>query len=318
VPALTALDLSTIDVVLLALAACLVGLSKTALPGAGTLAVAVFAAVLPARESTGTLLVLLIVGDLFAVRMYHAHADFPTLRRMVPTVLVGVGVGAVFLALADDLTVRRVIAVILLVLVAVTLVRRRVAARRAAGTPVGAGGAVGAVGTDGADDGQGAGTATGGSGAGAGAEAGAGPGAGRRAGAGARSEAGSRPAPPREPSHGGAGTAVYGTLAGFTTMVANAGGPVMSLYLLAARFPVQQFLGTAAWFFLAVNVAKTPFSVALGLISPGSLLLDALLAPAVVVGALVGRRVARRIDQAVFERLVLILTVVSAGYLLLR
>jgi uncharacterized membrane protein YfcA len=111
---------------------------------------------------------------------------------------------------------------------------------------------------------------------------------------------------------------VYGTLAGFTTMVANAGGPVMSMYLLAARFPVQQFLGTAAWFFLAVNLAKTPFSVALGLIGPDSLVLDLLLAPAVVVGALVGRRIARRIDQAVFDRLVLTLTVVSAGYLLLQ
>jgi uncharacterized membrane protein YfcA len=273
VSALTALDLSPLDVSLLAAAACLVGLSKTALPGAGTLAVAVFAAVLPARESTGALLVLLIVGDLFAVRMYHAHADFPTLRRMVPTVLVGVGAGAAFLALAGDTTVRRVIAVILLVLVAVTLVRRRAAARRA--------------------------------------PAAAAPGS-REAAAGALTPA------------AGAGsrrrieTGVYGTLAGFTTMVANAGGPVMSMYLLAARFPVQQFLGTAAWFFLAVNLAKTPFSVALGLISLRSLTLDLLLAPAVVVGALVGRRVARRIDQAVFERLVLTLTVVSAGYLLLQ
>ena len=76
----------------------------------------------------------------------------------------------------------------------------------------------------------------------------------------------------------------------------------MSMYLLAAKFPVQQFLGTAAWFFLAVNLAKTPFSVALGLISVGSLLLDLMLAPAVVVGAMIGRRIARRIDQQVFER----------------
>jgi uncharacterized membrane protein YfcA len=274
VPALTVLDLSTLDVSLLAVAACLVGLSKTALPGAGTLSVAAFAAVLPARESTGTLLVLLIVGDLFAVRMYHAHADFPTLRRMVPTVLVGVGIGAVFLALAGDTTVRRVIALILLVLVAVTLARRRAAARR---PPARA---------DARADGD-------------------------RDGDGGAHGAGSA-------SRRRVATGVYGTLAGFTTMVANAGGPVMSMYLLAARFPVQQFLGTAAWFFLAVNVAKTPFSVALGLISLDSLLLDLVLAPAVVVGALLGRRIARRIDQAVFERLVLTLTVVSAGYLLLQ
>jgi uncharacterized protein len=252
VPALTAPELA-----LLAVAASLVGVSKTALPGAGTLTVAAFAAVLPAKQSTGALLVLLILGDLFAVRAYHAHADWRTLRRMVPAVLVGILAGTAFLAVADDVTVRRVIGVILLALVAVTLVRRRVSARDGLGGP--------------------------------------------------------EPAPWRRRVDSG----VYGSLAGFTTMVANAGGPVMSLYFLAARFPVQRFLGTAAWFFLAVNVAKLPFSVSLGLITPGSLTLDLLLAPAVVVGAVVGRRLARRIDQALFDRLVLVLTVVSATYLVL-
>lgn len=257
------------EIALLALAASLVGLSKTALPGAGTITVAVFAAVLPAKESTGVLLVLLILGDLFAVRMYHAHADWRTLRRMVPAVLLGVGVGAVFLAMADDDAVRRVIAVILLALVAVTL-GRRAAGKRAASR-----------------------------------------GAGRAAGATTSGTIAPVPA-----WRGRLDTGVYATLAGFTTMVANAGGPVMSMYLLAARFPVNQFLGTAAWFFLVVNLGKVPFSVGLGLISVPSLTLDLVLAPAVVIGALVGRRLARRIDQALFDRLVLGLTVVSAGYLL--
>jgi len=262
-------ELTWLDLTLLAAAAALVGLSKTALPGAGTIAVAVFAAVLPARSSTGALLVLLIVGDLFAVWSYHAHADWATLRRMVPAVLAGIGVGALFLAIADDAAVRRVIGVILLALVAVTLLRRAGARRRE-----------------------------------------------RRTGAletGARDAAGA-------PITSGAGhrveTGAYGVLAGFTTMVANAGGPVMSLYFLASRFSINQFLGTAAWFFLAVNLAKTPFSISLGLISAGSLRLDLVLAPAVVVGALIGRRLARRINQKLFDRLVLTLTILSASYLL--
>ena len=71
----------------------------------------------------------------------------------------------------------------------------------------------------------------------------------------------------------------YGSLGGFTTMVANAGGPVMSMYFLAAKFPVKAFLGTAAWFFAIVNVAKLPFSIGLGLITPGTLILDLLLVP---------------------------------------
>jgi uncharacterized membrane protein YfcA len=269
--------LSPLDFALLALAAGLVGLSKTVLPGAGTISVAVFAAVLPARQSTGTLLVLLILGDLFAVWTYHAHADWRALRQLVPAVLAGVVVGSYFLAVADDGAVRRVIGAILLALVAVTLALRAAASagrdrRRtedANGAPAGdaAGLTAGATGRT-----------------------------WRR-----RLETGS-----------------YGILAGFTTMVANAGGPVMSMYFLAARFPIKRFLGTAAWFFLVVNLAKTPFSVSLGLINLESLRFDLLLAPAVVVGALVGRRLARRINQVLFDRLVLALTIVSATFLLVQ
>ncbi len=81
--------------------------------------------------------------------------------------------------------------------------------------------------------------------------------------------------------------ASYGTLGGFTTMVANAGGPVMSMYFLAARFPKHAFLGTAAWFFVTMNLLKVPVSVGLGLITTHTLVMDAVLVPGVVVGALV-------------------------------
>jgi uncharacterized protein len=109
---------------------------------------------------------------------------------------------------------------------------------------------------------------------------------------------------------------VFGGLAGFTTMVANAGGPVMALYLLAARQDKLVFLGTSAWFFLVVNAAKVPFSVALGLIDRPALLLDAALAPVVLVGAALGLTVVKRIPQARFEQVVLALTVLAAVNLL--
>ncbi|MFC9292114.1 sulfite exporter TauE/SafE family protein, partial [Streptomyces sp. NPDC057052] len=110
----------------------------------------------------------------------------------------------------------------------------------------------------------------------------------------------------------------YGVLGGFTTMVANAGGPVMSMYLLSAGFRKLGFLGTSAFFFLVVNVSKVPFSVGLGLIDGRSLLLDAALAVFVVPGALLGRWAVHRIDQRLFERLVIAATVVGGLQLLLR
>jgi uncharacterized membrane protein YfcA len=107
-------------------------------------------------------------------------------------------------------------------------------------------------------------------------------------------------------------------LGGFTTMVANAGGPVMSMYLLSAGFRKLGFLGTSAFFFLIVNVSKVPFSVGLGLIDGHSLLLDAALAAFVVPGAFIGKWAVNRINQQLFERLVIAATVVGGVQLLMR
>jgi uncharacterized membrane protein YfcA len=103
-----------------------------------------------------------------------------------------------------------------------------------------------------------------------------------------------------------------GITAGFTTMVANAAGPVMVLYLLAMRLPKIVFVGTAAWYFLTINLFKVPFSASLGLINPASLGVDLWLAPFAVLGALIGRPIVERLNQRVFELLALALTLVAA------
>lgn len=242
---------------LLALAALLVGVSKTGIPGINTLSIAIFAAVLPAKASTGALLLLLIIGDIFALIAYRRHADWGTLIRLIPTVITGFVFGGLFLGFADDASVRRVIGVILLVTICFTLWQRW---------------------------------------------------RGRRTRAAVAGE---------EPAVASASRFGYGALGGFTTMVANAGGPVMSMYFLAARFPVKAFLGTAAWFFAVINVAKVPVSAGLGLITPATLWLDLLLAPGVILGALLGRWIAERIAQRAFDRAVIVCTVLGAVYLLL-
>jgi hypothetical protein len=108
-----------------------------------------------------------------------------------------------------------------------------------------------------------------------------------------------------------------GVLAGFTTMVANAAGPVMILYLLAVGLPKLSFIGTGAWFFLLVNAFKVPFSVHLGLINGESLMLDAVLLLPMVPGALLGPVIVRRMNQNVFENVALVLAVVAAFKLIL-
>lgn len=250
------MDISLWEFAALAAAAVLVGFSKTAVSGANTVSLAVFAAVLPARESTGVLLPILIAGDVLAVLTYRRHAHWPTLWRLFPAVAGGVVVGTVFLLWADDAAVRTSIGAILLLMAAVTLWRRR--------TPT------------------------------------------------------EETAPSRPSRRSRLKAPSYGVLGGFTTMVANAGGPVMSMYLLSAGFQKLSFLGTSAWFFLIVNTSKVPFSAGLGLIDAHSLLLDAALVLFVVPGALIGKAAVHRINQRLFEQLVIGATVLGGLQLLLR
>src|SRR5581483_2232506 len=81
-------------------------------------------------------------------------------------------------------------------------------------------------------------------------------------------------------------TALVGMLAGFFTMVSNASGPIMIIYLLAMGLPKIEFMGTSAWFYFLLNLSKTPFSSSLGLITPQSLVFDAMMAPFAIIGGL--------------------------------
>jgi uncharacterized membrane protein YfcA len=234
--------------VLVVLASVLLGFSKTAVGGIAMVSVAIFAAVLPARASTGLVLLLFLVGDVFALRAYARFTEWAVLRRLAPAVAVGIAVGAWFLVVAADLAVRRTIGVILLLLVSVATVQKV-----------------------------------------------------RRRG--------------EDEDPGPASSALMvstGTISGFTSMVANAGGAIMSLYLLRLRLPVMVFLGTTAWFFFVINVVKVPISLGLGLLDWSTVRATVVLSPAVAFGALAGRAVARRMSLAIFEWVILTVTFAAA------
>jgi hypothetical protein len=119
-----------------------------------------------------------------------------------------------------------------------------------------------------------------------------------------------------EETHGVWFAPTMGVLAGFTTLVANAAGPLMALYLLAMRLPKMEFVGTGAVFFLLLNLFKVPFMVNLGLITTDSFGVNLALAPAVWLGAWAGRKLLRRLNQKFFENLALGLAAVAGLHLL--
>jgi hypothetical protein len=86
---------------------------------------------------------------------------------------------------------------------------------------------------------------------------------------------------------------------------------------LAKKFEKMAFVGTCAWFFFAVNLAKIPMSWSLGLISKSSLLLNLLLLPGVAAGMLAGRLLLGKIPQGAFDSLMIVMALASAVRLIL-
>ncbi|MGC4051697.1 MAG: sulfite exporter TauE/SafE family protein [Paludibaculum sp.] len=97
--------------------------------------------------------------------------------------------------------------------------------------------------------------------------------------------------------------------------MANAAGPVMNLYLLSKNLPKEEFIATGAWFFFIINLTKVPIYAYHGLFSRQSLTFDVLMVPAVMVGAMGGRKLVPHIPEKVFETLVVILTAASTLFL---
>lgn len=108
-----------------------------------------------------------------------------------------------------------------------------------------------------------------------------------------------------------------GVLGGFSTMLANAAGPVIQLYLLARRIPKMELIGIGARFFLLINVIKVPLNARLALITGESLWDNAKLLPGVVLGLLAGRWLVHRVPQAVFEWMVVGFSVLAGLRLVL-
>jgi uncharacterized membrane protein YfcA len=108
-----------------------------------------------------------------------------------------------------------------------------------------------------------------------------------------------------------------GVAGGVATMLANAAGPVIQLYLLSVRLPKLALIGIGARFFLLVNLLKVPLNTQLKLIDAASLMENLKLAPGVVLGVWVGRWAIHRVSQPIFEAMIVVFAVLAGVRLLL-
>lgn len=272
-------------------AALLIGLSKTGIAGAGVLMVPLMAGTFPAAPSSGLMLPILVAGDAFAVLWYRRSAQWRFVVRTLPWAVGGIVAGYVFLRLCadpgarwpvDDRTLRQGIGLMLLAMLVLGLWIKK--PPRASATPS-------ASASDGAS---------------------ALPASESVRLRLAQAVDGAR-APDDGVPHTGAWIApLIGGLAGFTTMVANAAGPVWIVYMVLLGLPKKEFLGTTAWAFLFINALKVPFSAHIGYVTAQTLGFNVTMLPALAVGSVLGIWIVPRVSQTWFNRIATGLAFVAA------
>ena len=234
----------------LCIAAVLIGINKTAIPGLGVLPVVMLTMYFETRMSTGIQLGMLALADLIAVAYYRKKADWRILLHLLPWALLGLAVGSGILRLIPEngVVMKRVIGGIVLALMIVSFIRKRIA-------------------------------------------------------------------PENIPS-GTGWSAFYGILLGSTTQLANAAGPISSIYFLAMKLPKEKYLGCCAWFFLMLNWIKLPIFAWEGRVTLASVKLDLCMIPFILLGGFLGIVLLRKMPQKIFETVIQILVVVAAIRLL--
>jgi uncharacterized membrane protein YfcA len=232
-----------------------IGLNKGGLTGLGILPVLLFAVVFDARESTGFVLPLLIVGDTCAIVAYRRVVIWKIFRALLPPAVAGIflgyllmngiKIGGITIGLSTQVY-GPVIGWLIISLIALQFLRSALGEK-----------------LDHIFESRGFGL-------------------------------------------------VMGVLTGVTTMIANAAGPVSTLYFISVRLPKWNLIGTSSWLFFVINLTKIPFSMNLGLTNAVSLTFAVMMAPLVIVGFFFGRHIATVLPQKIFERFLLVCTAFGA------
>ncbi|MBD1260102.1 sulfite exporter TauE/SafE family protein [Maribacter polysiphoniae] len=228
-----------------------VGISKAGIKGVAIINVTLMALAFGAKESTGLVVPLLILADIFAVVYYNRHCQWSYILRFLPWIIVGILIG-VFIGMdLDEQTFKIGMAIIILGSVVMMYWWDRKKTKNV-------------------------------------------------------------------PSHWSF-AGFIGVLAGITTMIGNLAGAFSNIFFLAMRLPKNEFIGTAAWLFLIINLFKLPFHIwAWGTITPETLLINLKLAPAIFLGLFVGVRLVKIIKEDFYRKMILVLTALGAIMILIK
>ncbi len=237
--------------ILIFLAAFMLGLSKAGLKGIDVMNVTIMAIVFGGKASTGVVLPLLCVADVFAVSYYNRHAKWPHFFKIVPWMVIGILIGVFFGKDLDEIIFKKIMAIIIVLTVIIMILL----------------------------------------------------------------EIKKNPVVPKNFLFASG----LGLVAGFTTMLGNLAGAFANIYFLALRMPKNDFIGTAAWVFLVINLFKLPFQIIYWKnIDATTLQMDLYLLPALVLGFYVGLKIVAKIKDDSYRKIILALTFIGAIFIFIK
>jgi uncharacterized membrane protein YfcA len=240
------LDLDMIQWLTVIIVALIVGFSKSGIGGATMLAIPILASVFGGKDSTGIMLPMLLVGDLFAVWYYRKSVEWKNVFQPLPWAIIGIILGVLVGNYISDKTFLTLIGMIILICLGI-LVYTEIKGKNI-----------------------------------------------------------------MVPSESWFYILV-GILSGFASMIGNAAGPIFGIYLLALGFKKNNYIGTNAWFFFIVNLTKLPLQIFVWHnISIRSMIMTVVVLPVIILGAILGYYLLKKINEKIFRYLVIIMTGIAA------
>jgi len=118
-------EFSTLQWILLAVCAMLVGMSKVGVPGVSMLVVPTLAIIFGGKASTGILLPMLMMGDIFGVSYYHRHAEWKYLWKLLPWAFIGIGIALWVGEVVNDEWFKNIIAILVFLCIGLMLWKDR-------------------------------------------------------------------------------------------------------------------------------------------------------------------------------------------------
>lgn len=237
----------------LGLGSILIGMSKSGLKGTGLIAIPLYVLILGGKPSTGFILPMLIIADVFAVIYYKRHAEWKYILKILPWAFAGIIIGALTGQVLKSDRVFRIFIFGLVYSGIFLMIYRDYFAKSK-----------------------------------------------------------------KIPDHI-AFSSSMGLLGGFATMIGNAAGPVLSLYLLSMRLPKNAFIGTGAWFFMIINLSKVPLHVFYWeTINLQSVMINLSMAPLIFIGFFSGFRLIKLFPEKAYRIFVIVMTLMAGSLIIIK